>query len=162
MTTHHHIPSERRERFDEVAALLEQFGRQHLDAELTGFAIELWKRVFRRKAPDCMFGKPAVWAASVTHVIARMNFLFDRKQPVHLTFGAICDFFQTSKKTVGGKATEIERALRLRDHTEPGLCWREILETLTMLELSNGMVLTWEMAKQMGYLPADAKPEDFL
>ena len=130
MTTNHHIPSERRERFDEVAGLIEQFGQQHLDAELTGFAIELWKRVCRRKAPDCLFGKPSVWAASVTHVIARMNFLFDRSQPVHLTFGAICDFFQTSKNTVGGKATEIERTLRLGQHMNRDFagrsCWKPL------------------------------------
>ena len=160
MTTNHHIPSGRRERFDEVAGLIEQFGQQHLDAELTGFAIELWKRVCRRKVPDCLFGKPSVWAASVTHVIARMNFLFDRGQPVHLTFGTICDFFQTSKNTVGGKATEIERTLRLGQHNEPGLCRTELLETFTYVRLSNGMVLSWQMAKQMGYLPAGARPED--
>src|SRR6266571_1780757 len=94
MTTNQHISSGRRERFDEVAGLIEQFGQQHLDAELTGFAIELWERLCRRKAPDCLFGKPSVWAASVTHVIARMNFLFDRSQPVHLALDTICDFFQ--------------------------------------------------------------------
>jgi len=91
-----------------------------------------------------------------------MNFLFDRKQPVHLTFDTICGFFQTNKTTVGGKATEIERTLRLRQHNEPGLCRREFLESFTMLQLSNGMVLTWKMAKEMGHLPANAKPEDFL
>jgi hypothetical protein len=28
--------------------------------------------------------------------------------------------------------------------------------------LSNGAVLSWKMAREMGYLPADAKPEDLL
>src|SRR6266542_2213837 len=109
MRTNHHISSDLRERVDEVPGLIERFGRQHWGAELTGFAIELWKRVCRRKRPDCLFGKPSVWAASVTHVIARMNFLFDRQQPVHLAFDTICDFFQSNKNTIGGKATEIER-----------------------------------------------------
>lgn len=154
------IPAERRERFQEVAALVEQFGRQHLDEELTGFALELWNRLCRRKTPDCLSGKPSIWAASVVHVIARMNFLFDRSQPVHLTFGVICDFFQTNKTTVGGKATQIERALRLGQHNEPGLCRREFLETFTWVELSNGAALTWKMAREMGYLPPDARPED--
>src|SRR6266481_3348568 len=105
MTPNNHIPLDRRERFNEVAALIEQFGQQHLDAELVIFAIELWRRVCRRKNTDCMRGKAEVWAASVAHVIARMNFLFDRNQPVHLTFDTICGFFQASKGTVGGKAT---------------------------------------------------------
>ncbi|MDA1277906.1 MAG: DUF6398 domain-containing protein [Verrucomicrobia bacterium] len=154
------IPKAHRQRFGEVAALLQQFGEKHLDAELTGFVMELWKRICRRKAPDCLRGKPTVWAASVTHVIARMNFLFDRSQPVHLTLDTICDSFQTNKTTVGGKATQIERTLRLRQHCEPGLCRLDLLETFTNIRLSNGMVLSWKMAKQMGYVPADAKIED--
>jgi hypothetical protein len=160
MTTNQRIPLQRQERFNEVAAFIEQFGQEHLDAELTGFAIELWTRVCRRKAPDCLRGKPAVWAASVIHVIARMNFLFDRAQSVHLTFDTICDFFQANKNTVGGKATEIERTLKLQPHSEPGLCRREFLESFTNIRLSNGLVVSWRMAKQMGYVPADARVED--
>jgi hypothetical protein len=154
------IPAAHQERFAEVAALIEPFGQAHLDAELTGFVIELWSRICRRKSPDCLRGKPAVWAAAVTHVIARMNFLFDRAQPVHVTFDTLCNFFQVSKTTVGGKATGIERALRLQQHSEPGLCRREFLEAFTMIRLANGMVLTWSMARQMGVLPADARVED--
>src|SRR2546427_5551775 len=142
MNTHDRIPSDHLERFNEVAAVLHQFGQQHLDPELTGFALELWKRLCRRKTPDCLGGKAEVWAASVTHVIARMNFLFDHAQPVHLTFDTICGFFQTNKTTLGGKATDIERTLRLRQHNEPGRCRRKSLESYTIRQLSNGMGLT--------------------
>ncbi len=160
MITNDRIPPERRARFDEVAVLINQFGQLHLDAELTGFAIELWKRICRRKAPDCTRGKPAVWAASVAHVIARMNFLFDRDQPVHLTFDTLCAFFQTNKTTIGSKATEIERTLRLRQHSEPGLCRNELVESFANVRLSNGMVLSWGTAMKMGYLPPNAKISD--
>ena len=95
-------------------------------------------------------GKTSVWAACVMHVIARMNFLFDLAQPVHLTFDTICGHFQTSETTVGGKATEIERALKLRQHCEPGLCRSELMESFTIVRLSNGLTLSWKMAKQMG------------
>ena len=122
--------------------------------------MELWGRVCRRKSAECLRGKAPVWAASVTHVIARMNFLFDRAQPVHLTLDTICGWFQTSKTTIGSKATEIERNLRLQPYAEPGLCRTKIMEDFTMVRLSNGMVLSWRMARQMGYLPPDAKLED--
>jgi hypothetical protein len=72
------IPQDRLERFDEVANLLTEFGGKLLDAELTGFTLELWGRICRRRTTDCRRGQPNVWAASVVHVIARMNFLFDR------------------------------------------------------------------------------------
>lgn len=156
------IPAAHRERFREVAALVQEFGRKHLDAELTGFVVELWKRICRRKSADCLRGQPAVWAATVTHVIARMNFLFDRAQPVHLTFDTICDFYQVNKTTVGGKATQVERTLRLHQHSEPGLCRREFLETFTTVRLSNGLVLPWKTAREMGYIPPDATPEDLV
>ena len=94
----------------------------------------------------------------MVHVIARMNFLFDRNQSVHITFDTICDWFQANKTTVGGKATEIERALRLRQHSEPGLCRSEFIETFTTVQLSNGMLVSLQMAKQMGLVPPDAMP----
>ena len=160
MTAPDRIPSDRRERYEAVAALITQFGQQHLDAELTGFALELWKRLCRRHAPDCVRGKPAVWAASVIHVIARMNFLFDRGQPVHLSFDLVCDFFQANKTTIGSKATGIERTLRLRQHSEPGLCRSQFVEDFTTVQFSNGMHLSFAQAQRMGWLPPDARVED--
>jgi hypothetical protein len=152
------IPTEKRERFREVATLLQQFGQAHLDPELTGFTQELWGRMCRRQTMDCRRGKPAIWAASVVHVIARANFLFDRSQPLHVTFDTICGWFQANKTTVGSKASEIERALRLRQHSEPGLCRREFIEDFTNVQTSNGFVLSLRTAKEMGLVPPDAMP----
>jgi hypothetical protein len=154
------IPAPHRARFSEVAALLTQFGRAYLDAELTGFTVELWQRLCRKKSPDCLHGQPEIWAAAVIHVIARMNFLFDRSQPVHLSFATICDYFHTNKTTIGNKATTLERTLKLRPHSEPGLCRSSLLESFTTVRLANGMVLSFEMAKRMGYLPPGATPAD--
>jgi len=162
MCASNRVPSEHRERFEQVARLIEQFGQQHLDAEITGFAIELWKRICRRRVSYCLRGKPEVWAASAIHVIARMNFLFDRSQPVHLSLRTICDFFQVSQSTVGRKAIETEHTLRLRQFSEPGLCRNESLEMFASVRLSNGIVLPWKMAKQLGCLPADTRVGDFL
>jgi hypothetical protein len=152
------IPVEKRERFSEVAALLEQFGQAHLDPELTEFTQELWRRVCRRQTMDCRRGKPAIWAASVVHVIARMNFLFDRSQRVRVSFDTICASFQANKTTVGSKASELERALHLRQHSEPGLCRREFMDDFTTVQLSNGMIVSLGMAKKMGLVPPDAMP----
>ena len=95
----------------------------------------------------------------MVHVIARMNFLFDRNQPGHVTFDAICGSFQANKTTVGSKATEIERALRLRQHSEPGLCRSKFIDSFTTVQLSNGILVSLQMAKQMGLVPPDATPE---
>jgi len=152
------IPKEKRERFSEVAALLEQFGQTHLDPELTGFTMELWRRLCRRQTLDCRRGKPQIWAAAVVHVIARINFLFDRAQPVHLTFDTVSGCFQANKTTIGSKAAEIERALRLRQHSEPGLCRSEFIDKFTTVQLSNGMLVSLQTAKEMGLVPPDVMP----
>jgi hypothetical protein len=55
------IPKDKRERFNEVATLLEQFGQTHLDPELTGFTLELWRRLCRRQTLDCRRGNPHIW-----------------------------------------------------------------------------------------------------
>ena len=141
-----------------MVALLEEFGQAHLNPELTAFTLELWRRICRRQTMDCRRGKPPFWAASLVHVIARMNFLFDRAQPVHVTFDTICGWFQANKNTVGGKATEIERALRLSQHAEPGLCRSEFINDFTTVQLSNGIRLSLSMAKRMGLVPPDAMP----
>ena len=147
------LASEKQARFGEVATSLANFGAAHLDPELTGFTLELWKRVCRLKRVDCRRGDPNVWAASVILAVARMNFLFDRSQPVHLTLDTICDCFQVKKTTVGGKASEIEKTLRLRQHSEPGLCRSKFVESFTNVQLSNGMVVSLETARKMGLLP---------
>ena len=89
-----------------------------------------------------------------------MNFLFDRNQSVHITFDTICGWFQANKTTVGSKATEIERALRLRQHSEPGLCRGEFIDIFTTVQLANGMLVSLEMAKQMGLVPPMPCPDD--
>ena len=152
------IPAEKHARFSEVAELLQQFGQTHLDAELTSFTIELWQRICRRQTMDCRRGKPNIWAAAVIHVIARINFLSDRAQPVHLTFDTLCGYFQANKTTVGSKASEIEHTLRLSQHAEPGLCRREFIDMFTTVQLSNGLLVSLNMAKQMGLVPPDAMP----
>jgi hypothetical protein len=51
--------------------------------------------------------------------------------------------------------------LRLRQF-EPELCRSGIMETFAQERLPNGIVLPWKMARQLGYLPVDARVEDFL
>jgi len=160
MPTPRSVPTDRQERFKTVATLLDTFASQHFDAELTSFVQTLWLRVCRRKDPACLRGQPAIWAGAVTLVIARMNFLFDFNQPNHLSHDTIADFYGTKKTTTGNKASELERDLKLRQYSEPGLCRAEQLEAFTTVRLSNGLLLPFSQAKELGYLAPDAKVED--
>ncbi len=149
------IPTEKKPIHDEIAATLAAFGAEHLDPELTGYVLELWARVCRTSKLDPRRGRPGVWAAAVTHVIARMNFCYDRAQPVYLQLDTLSNFFGAAKTTLSAKASEIEKTLRI-GHMEPGLCRRELVDSFTMVQLSNGMVMTLSMAKKEGLVPPDA------
>ena len=57
-----------------------------------------------------------------------------------------------------GVNEKIERTLRLRQHSEPGLCRSAFVDTFTPVQLSSGMLVSLETAKRMGLLPPNAPP----
>ncbi len=138
-------------RIKEVQDLLDAFSQAHLTPELAGYARKLWEQIGRKRNYVITGGKPEVWASAVIYVIARVNFLFDRSNPHYLPPDVICGFFGTRKSTVSAKATEIERTCRIQMGQE-GLCSTELSDSFTFVQLSNGMVLTKKMAKEMGIL----------
>jgi hypothetical protein len=138
-------------RIKEVEALLDASSREHLTPELAGYVRRLWEQIGRKRNYVITGGKPEIWASAVVYVIARVNFLFDRSNPHYLLPDVICGFFGTKKSTVSAKATEIERTCRIRLGQE-GLCSPELSDSFTFVQLSNGMVLTKKMAKEMGIL----------
>lgn len=149
------IPEDKKAIHDAIAARLAAFGHAHLDEELTGYALALWARICRTSKLDVRRGNPGVWAAATIHVIARINFCYDRNEPVHITLGALCDHFAVNKNTVGMKAADIEKTLRL-SKIEPGLCRPGIADTFRMVSLEDGTMMMVSSAKKLGLLPPDA------
>ncbi len=138
-------------RIEEVQKLLDAFAEEHLTTELAGYVRRLWEQIGRKRNYVITGGKAEVWASAVVYVIARLNFLFDRSNPHYLPPDAICAFFGTKKATVSAKAAEIEKACRIQMGQE-GLCSPDISDGLTYVQLSNGMVVSKRMAKEMGIL----------
>jgi Domain of unknown function (DUF6398) len=139
------------QRMKEVKALLENFSKAHLNDELSEYCYKLWDKIGKKRNYIITGGKKEIWAASIIYVIARLNFLFDSKSSVPLTADIICDFFGTKKSTVSAKATEIEKTCKIRIGEE-GLCSSDISDSLSFVQLSNGMILTKAQAKKFGYL----------
>jgi len=138
-------------RIKEVEELLEAFSPEHLTPELAGYVRRLWEQIGRKRNYVITGGKPQVWASAVIHVIARLNFLFDRSSPHYLPPDVICGFFGTKKSTVSAKAADIEKACRIRIGHE-GLCSRELSDSLTFVQLPSGFLVTKQMAREMGIL----------
>jgi len=139
-------------RIKEVQDLLDAFAQEHLTPELAGYVRRLWEQIGRKRTYVITGGKPEIWASAVIYVIARLNFLFDSSSPHYLPPDVICGFFGTRKGTVSAKASEVEKACRIQIGQQ-GLCSPELSDSLTLVQLSNGMVLTKQMAREMGILP---------
>lgn len=141
----------RQKRIYEVTALLEDFCKSYLSPELSEYVFKLWEQLGRKRTYPIIGGRKENWASAVIYVIARLNFLFDRGNKYHITPDTICEFFRTNKNTVSSKATDIEKACKIRMGQE-GLCSQDISDTLSFVQLSNGIILSKRQAKNMGLL----------
>ena len=147
------VDTKKQVRIDEVKALLADFSERHLASspDLAGYIEKLWDQVGRKRNYVITGGAREVWATAVVYVVARLNFLFDTASPHYLSADTICGHFGTKKGTVSARATEIERACRIRMGHE-GLCSPELSDGLTMVQFSDGLVITKRMAKEVGLL----------
>lgn len=122
-----------------------------MNDDLQSYARKLLEKLTRKRTYSITSGRIEIWASVIIWVIARLNFLFDSENPNNISTDNICDFFDTKKSTVGNKATDIEKACKIR-MGEEGLCNSEISGSLSFVQLPNGIVLTKEMAKGAGLL----------
>lgn len=133
----------------DIEALLRQYAEKHFNDELLSYCLELLARLSRKRTISITSGRKEIWASAIVCVIARLNFLYDKSSPNYITKDSIRDFFTTSPSTVGQKATAIEKACKI-GMAEPGLCSSKISDALTLIQLSNGMIITKQMAREMG------------
>ncbi|MFH1200812.1 MAG: DUF6398 domain-containing protein [bacterium] len=139
------------QRINEVRQLLDNFSKIHLNNDLSGYCYKLWDKIGKKRNYIITGGQKEVWASAVIYVISRLNFLFDSKSSNPLTADMICDFFGTKKSTVSSKATDIEKACKIK-MGEESLCSPAISDSLSFIQLSNGMILTKAQAKESRYL----------
>jgi hypothetical protein len=141
----------KKQRIVQVRQLLEKFSAEHLSGQFSQYVFNLWEQVGRKRNYIITGGAAEVWAAAVVYVIGGLNFLFDRSNPHYLPPDVICQYFGTKKGTVNTRAKEIEKVCRIRMGQE-GLCSAEISDSLTFVQLPNGLVLTKKVAREMGLL----------
>lgn len=101
------------ERVALIKKMIEDFGQAKLTSTYTGFALKLCDRISRMRKLSIQQGRSEIWAASIVYVIARLNFLFDPENEIHITADELCDFFGTKKTTASSKAGVIQKTCRL-------------------------------------------------
>ncbi|MFW6147661.1 MAG: DUF6398 domain-containing protein [Thermodesulfobacteriota bacterium] len=150
---------EKKQRLDEIKELVLAFCQDHLNEELAVYALKLCETLDRKRKISITRGKKEIWAASIVYVIARLNFLFDPESEFSLTADTICDFFGARKSTIGSKATHIEDICNL-GLGAVGFCSPKISDSLTLVELPNGLVVPKSMVPKLGFVIEAANDEE--
>jgi hypothetical protein len=150
---------EKANRLNEINQLVLAFCEEHLNEKLTGYTLKLCETLGRKRKISINRGSKEIWAASIIYVIARLNFLFDSENEFRLTADTICDYFGTKKSTIGSKATYIENVCNIGLGAE-GFCSPEISDSLTLVELPNGLVMPKSMVSRLGFVVEAASNEE--
>jgi len=151
--------TEKKQRLAEVKELVLGFCDKHLNEELAGYTLKLCEMLERKRKISINRGSKEIWAASIVYVIARLNFLFDSENELFLTADTICDYFGTKKSTIGSKATYIENVCNIGLGAE-GFCSPKISDSLTLVELPNGLVIPKSMVPRLDFVVEAANDEE--
>jgi len=145
------LKTTKKDRIEELHVLTGAFCKDHLTEELNSYVDRLIDMLVRSKKYDVGKGKIEILASAEVCVVARLNFLFDRKNDNCISVDKICDYYGTRKRTIEKKVNEIESVCKIMVGHE-GLCGEEISDALTFIEFENGMVITKAMAKKHGII----------
>lgn len=143
MTQKVRIPVAMQEQAAEVIAVTDEVCLNDLDAEYAKLARRLVARLARKRPSPLTRGDARIWAAGALHVLAQVNFLFDRTQSPHMTAAELATAVGVKQTTMANKAGMINRSLGI-GMFEPELTRVAMLEqhpVAWIVELSNGLLV---------------------
>ena len=142
--------NDKMERISEIKEMVHNFCDQYLNEELESYAQNLVENLGRKRKLNILRGKKEIWAAAIVYVIARINFLFDKKNKNFITHDIICNFFKTLKHTTGLKASQIQDNCKIEVGTE-GYCTQDIVDSMTFYKTPEGFIIPkkWLLEKEM-------------
>ncbi len=126
-------------RKDYVKQLIEAFYNEFdYDEYVKEYALKLVNTVSKKMYLER--GNPKIWAASIIWLIARINFLFDKRDKNYHSTDRICDYFSAKKRTISAKASAIEKECRISQFDER-FCRPEIYEMINSFTMVNGFIM---------------------
>jgi hypothetical protein len=87
-------------KIEAIKKMIEEFCESNLHKMYKEYMLHLCDVVSRERSLTITRGKNEIWAASLIHAIARLNFLYDDANPDghRITLDALCEFFQTKNR----------------------------------------------------------------
>ena len=165
------VPAKMRDRYDEIAGLIESFCRERLNDEYADVGRRMTAALCRKRPSPAARGKAASWAAGIVQAAGHVNFLFDKSQEPHLRTDEIASGFGVAKGTASAKGTAVTKALDLMQ-LDPRFCIGSLVDNnplIWILSVNGFMVDVRNMPREVQeiafekgmipYIPADRSGE---
>jgi len=142
-----------------IVDLIEEYSSKHFDDELKSFALNLNQEIWDDPQLDLSRGKCEIWAAAIVYVISRINYLFEKDDPLFNSIDELCLFFKVNKSTVGNKASHIQKTLNIT-HGDKFYTRPEISKIFEYYETEEGFVIPAFMVDRPKIEIVQASPSD--
>lgn len=106
-----------KERVNRITELSTTLCAQKLDEEYFEVTEKVIGKLSRKRPSPLLRGKVEIWAAGIVHAIGQVNFLYDKSFKPYISFDELNDFFGTKKSSVGNKAADIRKMLKMNKLT---------------------------------------------
>jgi hypothetical protein len=107
------VPTAMEPRYNEIAAMIDAFCAEHLNAEYAQVCRQMAATLARKRPSPLLGGKTNTWAGAILHTVGSINFLFDKSQTPHMRADDLAAAFGLSKSTVGNKSKQIKDILKI-------------------------------------------------
>ena len=101
------------EKKQKLIELTSRFCQKYLDNEYLSLCEKLIQKMSRKRQVPFLSGKIEIWASAIIYSLGQINFLFDSSFNPYATPDDICNYFKTSKSTVGQKAKIIRDMFKM-------------------------------------------------
>jgi tetratricopeptide (TPR) repeat protein len=108
---------------EQVEKLIMSFSKRNLTEEEEEICLHIWKKLTRKRNMDITRTRPDIWAGAVIWSFCRVNFKYEED----INLENVCAFFKNKKSTIGNKAGEIIKILKI-DYFSPEFSTRKIQE----------------------------------
>ena len=111
--TEYKVPNEMLPKYEEIAAIAEQFCYDHLNDEYASLARKMTAALSAKRPSPLESGRAKSWAGGIVYALGRINFLSDKSQEPHMTQQELCRRIGVSQATASAKSRVIWRMLDL-------------------------------------------------
>lgn len=102
-----------KKRVEVITDLIDAFCKEKLNDDYLKILKKAIGKLSRKRPSPLLRGRETIWAAGIIHAIGHINFLGDKSFEPYASINDICTYFDTKSSTVGSKAAEIRKLLKL-------------------------------------------------